>query len=778
MTRPGSATISVVAARAGTPEDLLQPTNDPAWVLVSDSYDPLRESIVKSRFTVSNGFLGIEAGRATPQGQRIVPARTYVAGLFDTPEGNHPEGDNAVPELIPAPDWLHVRILLSGAEIAHHPDDVASHHMTLDMKRGVLLNDGNHARASGLDGRVSAVRLVSLSDRALGLQVIQFEIGKGSAEITLAVSPGETGLTPERIEPDLGLWRTRHSGKRLAMATASSLHIDGHDCPPTVVGPLASSWTWTAHPGQHVRFERIVAVVRGDTAAVDPTIAAGEKRDQARKVGWRGLLAAHEAAWTDRWQISDIAIDGDAAAQHAVRFAVYHLNSAANPDDERVSIGARALTGEDYRGHVFWDTDIFLLPFYVLTWPEAARSLLMYRFHTLGGARAKAAEMGWCGALYAWESADTGAEATPAQVVGPDGRIIDVLCGKQEQHISADVAYAVWQYWLATGDETFLCDAGAEIILETARFWASRATLEGDGCYHIRGVIGPDEYHEDIDDNAYTNVMAAWNIRRALDVVALLGERRPACWTQLSGRLGVTDAEMKQWRDVAERMATGFDRQTGVFEQFAGYFALEDIDLARYADRSMPIDIVLGKERTQQSRLIKQADVVALLGLLPEAFPPGTDAANFRYYEPRCSHGSSLSPAMHGMVAARLGDTELALHYLRQAISIDLGDTNVPTDRGVHIAALGGIWMLVVFGLAGISLRNDSLAIDPRLPAGWHGLSFCLQWRRRSISFRLDRDNQRLEARLVSGETMTLVVSGTVYHLHPDVTLSVVTGRR
>jgi len=204
-------------------------------------------------------------------------------------------------------------------------------------------------------------------------------------------------------------------------------------------------------PGQIVCFERSVAVVRSDAQGLDPDSRARDKIDVARQLGWRGVLAEHEAAWTSRWRCSDVKVDGDAAAQKALRFAIYHLNSAANPDDEHVSIGARALTGDDYRGHVFWDTEIFLLPFYILTWPEAARALLMYRFHTLDAARAKAVGMGWRGALYAWESADTGVETTPEYVIGLDRRIVDILCGKQEQHISADVAYAVWQYWRATG---------------------------------------------------------------------------------------------------------------------------------------------------------------------------------------------------------------------------------------------------------------------------------------------------------------------------------------
>jgi trehalose/maltose hydrolase-like predicted phosphorylase len=254
----------------------------------------------------------------------------------------------------------------------------------------------------------------------------------------------------------------------------------------------------------------------------------------------------------------------------------------------------------------------------------------------------------------------------------PDGRIIDVLCGKQEQHITADVAYAVWQYWEATRDEQFLLDAGAEILLETGRFWSSRAQPEPDGYCHIRGVIGPDEYHENIDDNAFTNVMARWNIRRALDVAALLRERWPDRWAGLSSRLGLGDTELAQWRSVAETVATGWNPQTGLFEQFAGFFGLEDIDLSAYEGRSVPMDVVLGRERTQQSRVIKQADVVALIGLLPEEFPGESAAANFRYYEPRCGHGSSLSGAMHGLVAARLGYSDLALRYFQQAVAIDL----------------------------------------------------------------------------------------------------------
>ena len=267
-------------------------------------------------------------------------------------------------------------------------------------------------------------------------------------------------------------------------------------------------------------------------------------------------------------------------AQRALRFAIYHLIAAVNPADEHVSIGARGLTGEAYRGHVFWDTEIYMLPFYVFTDPPAARALLMYRYHTLDAARRKARAHGYEGALYAWESADTGDEATPRSVVTPDGRVVTILTGEGEHHISADIAYAVWQYWRVTGDDAFMLAAGAEILVETARFWASRAQVEHDGRAHIRQVIGPDEYHEMVDDNAYTNTMAIFNLERAADTVAILQRERIADWQRLSARLGLTEKEPQTWRALAGELVTGFDPTTKLFEQFAGYFRLEEVDVA------------------------------------------------------------------------------------------------------------------------------------------------------------------------------------------------------
>ena len=740
----------------------LEPTADPAWVVRQHGFDPLCDSSHRSRFSISNGFLGIRGERAINRGgQAGFPPRTYVAGLFDIRGAEQP-----IPTLVPAADWLRVDISLPGGPLAMNPEDVSKHDRTLDMRRGTLLTGGSLVGMPGLAIHLWVLRLVSLDERAIGLQLIQMEVEEGAFDIAFEASFDglDFGLKADQLEQDIGVWRTRSSGKRLAMASASSLRLDGQVLAPGTPGPFKSVWTWRTRPGQVACFERMVAVARGDTPAEDPGTAVRDKLGSSCRLGWRRVLETHAASWATRWHRSDVLIDGDPAAQQALRFAGYHLNGAANPADERVSIAARGLTGPDYMGHVFWDTEIYLLPFYSLTWPEAARALLMYRFNTLDAARAKAAGMGWRGAMYAWESADTGAETTPEQAVGPDRKIVQILCGKQEQHITADVAYAVWQYWLATGDEPFLREAGAEILLEAGRFWASRAKLEADGLHHIRGVIGPDEYHETIDDNAFTNVMARWTIRRAIEAAALLRERWPAVWASLSARIKLDDHELQQWPAVAEAMATGL-AQSGLFEQFEGYFGLEEIDLADYVGRSVPMDVVLGRERTRKSQVVKQADVVALLGLLPEEFAGDTGAKNFAYYEPRCSHGSSLSRAMHGLAAARLGRSELALRFFRETSAIDLADTHVAIDGGVHIAALGGVWMIAVLGFAGLKLLPDGLAVDPKLPAGWSGLTFACQWRGRHLRIRIRGIKQDLEAALEVGEPMTLVVQGVAHTL-------------
>ena len=277
-------------------------------------------------------------------------------------------------------------------------------------------------------------------------------------------------------------------------------------------------------------------------------------------------------------------------------------------------------------------------------------------------------------------------------------------------------------------------------------------------------VIGPDEYHESVDDNAYTNVMAQWNLERAADTVDWLRSLHTDVWPVISKRLRVTPDEPDSWRRIASLMVTGFDRETNLFEQFAGFFDLEELDLQAYRPMSVPIDVTIGRERTQRAQVVKQADVVALSALFWERFPVAVHEANVRYYEPRTAHGSSLSLALHALVSARLGEADLAARYFHDAAAIDLAPPGGKSAGGVHIATLGGLWQAAVFGMGGIRLREDGLVVDPHLPSTWDRLSFPLQWRARRILVTIEREPGQVTIDFRSGEPMTIELSQGAVH--------------
>ncbi len=757
--------------------EALKETPNRGWVISHEGYNILTESQVESRLAFGNGFLGMRAALSGGRGPSWLSwlgcvrwrswPRCYVAGLFDIPN-TEPQ----VPALAPVADWSRILITLNGEPLLAHEGHMITGTRTLDLRRGLLLPAWTHRTPSGVTTSGRALTLLSLADRAAGLQLFRAEIDRDGVDVKLEATfaPASLDVKPTRLERDLGAWRTEGTGKGVAMAGAAALRLGGKLLEPERPFPLIWVWSWRSIAGQVAEFERFVSVARAGSREDDPAPDAAAALERSRVLGWRAVLKSHEAAWNARWTASDIVIEGDDVMQKALRFAVYHLTSAANPEDEHVSIGARGLTGDAYFGHVFWDTEIYMLPFYIAVWPEAARALLMYRFHTLTAARAKAAAAGYKGALYAWESADTGEETTPDHVVGDDGTTVEILTGKMEHHVSADIAYAVWKYWRASGDDEFFLRAGAEMLLETARFWASRAVPEADGKRHIRHVIGPDEYHEDVDDNAFTNVMARWNVARALEALELLEARWPQHAAALRKGLAIEEDEVTDWRDAAARIVTGLDPATGIYEQFAGFNKLEPLDLSAYAGIKVPIDVAITRQRTQRGQVVKQADVVALIALLPEEFPGALAEKNFRYYEPKCAHGSSLSTSMHAMVAARVGDAETAIRYLRKTATLDL-DPDPSSAGGVRLAGLGGIWQTVVLGFGGVNLVGDTLEIDPNLPPQWRSLSFRVCWKGRVVSIRIDE--RTVSAALVIGEEMDIRVAGTFRKLRASTVIEV-----
>ncbi len=713
-----------------------------AWHIEQEGYDPAREHGVESLFTVGNGYLGVRGALDSP-----LPGSygdLFVAGVYDRKDPDQPyselefldlsRDDYPYGELVSAPFPFRMGVRVDGAALDLGGERWRSHRRVLDLRRGIL-----HAQAAYETGaeRRTAVRTRRCASRAdlhLLLQeiAVQPENHPGTVELDLSLAcpdlaprhPHLVAVTPGAAEPGVELhrYRTRASGIEICIA-ARSWRVDS--------GEEAVRWLVESRIGETLLFRRYVAVYTSrDTD--DPQAAALAHLRRLRTEDFEQRLGEHAGRWEETWQRADIRVTGSPAAEQALRFHAYHLVAAADRDP-RVSVGGRSLTGRAYEGHVFWDVEIFMLPFYLHVSPEVACHLLRYRHHTLDGARRRASALGYRGACFAWESTVTGEDVTPRVIVLKTTRKkIPIFTGTQQVHVTADVAYGIWRYWEATRDEAFLRDAGAEILAETARFWASRCTREGNR-FHIRGVVGPDEYHHGVNDNAYTNWMARFNLEQALWAVEWMRREQPQAWAALRGRLGLAGEELAQWAAVARELHCPGPNADGVIEQFEGFFDLEDYPLPKEERFKAPINRLFDWDRINRLKLIKQADVLMLFHLFPERFPPEVVAANYRYYEPLTDHCSSLSPAIHAAIAARLGRRDDAERYFRQSLWLDLSDVMGNSALGVHPACMGGTWQALVFGFLGVRLTESGPVAGPdagaRLPEAWQSVSLKLAWR-------------------------------------------------
>jgi len=705
------------------------------WVLTETEYAPDRLGHKETLFTIGNGYLCTRG--AYEERYPTETRTTFAHGIFD-------DMPISFTELANLPDWTNLEITIEGERFALDAprSERILYRRELDMRTATLRRQVTWRSPTGRLVRLEWERWCSLDNpHLLHLRCAATPLNfSGRIEIRTGLM-GHTdndGLRHIEIlaqgEAEGLLWlhtRTRRTG----IAIGQAMRVTA-DAPATPGITFCRAWGQPAavvsamvEVGQRLVVGKTVTLVTGRESA-DPlqrAIALLRAETDLRRA-----RAAHEAAWQEEWAASDVVIEGDPSLQLAVRFNLFHLLIAAPRRDERVSIGAKTLSGYGYRGHVFWDTEIFMLPFFALTQPRIARNLLMYRYHNLPGARAKAAANGFRGAQFPWESAADGTEVTPRWVPHFEDptRLVRIWPGDIELHITADVAYAAWLYWRTTGDDDWLRDCGAALILEGAVFWADRVTEEGDGLYHLRDVIGPDEYHDHVDDNAFTNGMVAWHLRTALEVLDWLETNAPARRAALVERLRLTPDCLRRWADIAGRMCI-HRRDDGLIEQFSGYFDRADADIAvlRDPERRKSMQVILGIEGANDSQVLKQPDVLMLQYLLRDRYPPDEIRVNWNYYHPRTDHehGSSLGPSITAALACLLGDPEEAYRHFQRAARTDLDDTRLNTADGIHAASAGGVWQAVVFGFAGLTLTEEGVRFRPRLPAHWKRLAFALQ---------------------------------------------------
>ncbi|MFW6387660.1 MAG: glycosyl hydrolase family 65 protein [bacterium] len=529
--------------------------------------------------------------------------------------------------------------------------------------------------------------------------------------------------------------------------------------------------------GQHINLKQYMAVYTGNDVE-DPKGAAHDSLERALETGYEALLDEHKRVWDARWERSHIEIDGDEAAQTVLRYSLYQNAIATPMHTDHLPIGARGLSCQAYQGAAFWDQEIFNLPVFLYTEPEVARRILMFRYRSLDGARKKARDLGFEGAFYAWVSSDTGEEICPSFFFK------DVLTGRPirnhfndwQIHVAPDVAYTVWKYWQATGDFAFIRDYGAEIVFEVAKFLRSRVVYApARGRYEIMRVLGPDEYHENVDNNPFTNYQTRYVLSRALQLHGLLSERDPEALSRVRERVGFSGPELEEWKDIVERLHIKEpDPHTGLIEQFDGFFDLEDITPHALRERLQDPGEYWGWPNgiAVHTQVSKQADVAQLFALHPDIWDVETMRANFDYYEPRTQHGSSLSYSVYAMVAAWIGRREKAHEYFMRSCTVDLFNTGKAVSGGtfiggIHTAAAGVAWQIVVFGFAGLVVHADGLHLDPKLPPQWNGVRFLVTFRGRDVVFSVRKDGITAEASSGNDEPVTVHVRGETFEIAP-----------
>jgi beta-phosphoglucomutase len=752
------------------------------WVVVDDHHDPLQVSNLATSHLTGNGYLGYRG--TLPEWTADATVGCTVSDTWDTADGKWTE-------LCNVPNALFARIEVVGESIGVPADEVVSDRDLLERRLDIRY--GRQVRrfvpGSGAVDLLVDERFASMDQRHLLAQQQRIVAAPGTRVVVTTGIDGQVwslngdhfAHVESHVHDDALALRLTTVERGLPLAVAHAVRVTG--------GHVRAS---RLEEGDRTLL-RVLEVEVGDTGmvALDQVMTVHSGNDveyplaaslslarEAIDAGYEVLLGRHAVAWDARWARIDVRIDGDPLGQAVLRYCLYHNVIATPMHTDHLPIGARGLSCQAYQGAAFWDQEVFNLSMWVHTFPEVARNLLTYRHRTLDGARRKAERLGYAGAFYAWISGDTGDELCP------DFFFTDVLTGRPirnhfndwQIHISPDLVTAIDGYVRATGDAAFLYGPGAEVILEVARFLASHVHLRpADGDYHQLRLLGPDEYHENVDDNVFTLEQSRVALRCAVELVERLGRGSPDRLAELREQLELDDDEVELWRDVADRLHTvAPDPDTQVLEQFDGYHQLEDVTPEVVRGRLTHPDEYWGWPNgvAVHTQVLKQADVVQLFVCQPERYPQDVIEANYEHYLPRTSHGSSLSRPTYALVAARLGRVADAYELFLRGATVDLRADSHPSPGGtfiggIHTAACGAAWQVAVLGFGGVHVRDDHVEVAPRLPPTWQRLSFGLAVRGGWLEVDARPDGVTVTAADDNPEAVAVRV-----HDEPDVELS------
>lgn len=742
------------------------------WILAETAFCAEDVRKYESVMCQGNGYMGVRA--ATEERYKRTERGTLVAGTFDRAEGQ------SCPELPVSADVTAARVTVDGREVRLDRGSHSGYLRELNLKNGLLRRSFRWESGDGIALECRFERFVSLAERHVLGERICLRVLQGSPVLTVetGIDGSETAhFMDGQAEAEDGIWqyaaRTYESGLEFVTSAAVTGRITGGetaqvlergltDAPEIVLSATGITGTFRAAipPGASLVVEKLVRIAtsRDVDFGESTSPASGHSPAPAKDVlcvreylldrernlahnllcrGWEAAFARSSAAWEALWAQRDVTVRSeDQFDQLAVRFAVYHMTIMAPLHDNRMNIGAKGLSGRGYLGHTFWDTEIYLLPYYVWTDPAGARSLMEHRYHCLGAARRKAREKGYEGAMYPWQTAWLTDTETS----------VNQFMADYEHHVTADVAYGVHYYYEVTHDMDFMLRCGCEILFETATFWHSRLEYNPDmDRYEIRNVIGPDEYTHEADNNAFTNYLACLNLELAVHWCGELECRFPEHFKWLDGRLSLR-TKLGQWEHALEHLYLPEADACGILPQDDTFLSLPEIDLTPYRSGLRKVKQDYPDRSYKKLQVAKQADVAVLFWLLEDLFSDEVKKNSFYYYEQRCVHESSLSLCTYSILAADIGEDGTAYELYRRACRIDLGQQMDSSDAGIHAASLGGIWQCAVIGFLGIRLYHHGLRIRPRLPVSWQEAGVRIIWRGQPIRVRADHQVLTVEA--------------------------------
>ncbi len=740
------------------------------WAIVETRFTPELTELLETVFALGNGYVGVRG--SFHQGRPAHQPGALINGYYEAWPIVYPESAfgfaTAGQTIVYVPDSTESVVKVNGEPIDYSSPTIEDWERRLDFRRGTLVHRYRWTSEDGIGVQVTATRLVSVARPELvACQLVisvdtdaEIEISSGllNRQDTEYLEPAATELDPRRarnfgrrvleptalrIRPEMisASYETVRSHLRLAVSMAQTVDRPAEATSEEHPDHPHTIFRTSLADGETLTLDKFTVYHADNARGIDHT------EDQAAMVsaaGFEAAVKAHDAAWDEFWDMADIHIGADEAVQQATRWILLQLHQASAHLDG-TGIAAKGVTGQAYEGHYFWDTEIFVLPFLLYTRPEVVAGLLRFRYQMLDEARARASELNLAGALFPWRTIN-GNEASAYFVAGT-----------AQYHINADVAYAIRKYVEVTGDLDLLWDVGVEILVETARMWA-RLGFHRDGAFHIYGVTGPDEYTAIVDDNAYTNLMAQMNLLYAIDSVEKMRKQQPTRWAELDERLAVTDEEIEEWRRAGTEMHFPYDEGFGITKQDESFLAKERWDFESVPEDRYPLLLHFHPLTIYRYQVLKQADVVLATVLSGEKFSDDLKRANFDYYDPLTTGDSSLSACVQAIAAAQIGEAELAMHYFRTALFTDLADLHHNTTDGVHLASAGGVWMALVYGMAGLSDRNGEIRFEPGLPRDWGGLRFKLRVRDTVLSVDMDHDRVLLKA---DGRPVGVTVDGT-----------------